>query len=43
VLINTLARLNRDVVEIAELVVGGLQEDWPVEEDPDSPFSSGDD
>jgi hypothetical protein len=43
VLINTLARLNRDVVEIAELVIGGLQEDWPVEEDPDSPFHSDDD
>ena len=40
VLINTLGRLNRDVVEIEELVIGGLNEDWPVEDDPDSPFAS---
>jgi len=42
VLINTLARLNRDVVEIEELVVGGVNEDWPVEDDPDSPFALAD-
>ena len=42
VLINTLARLNSDVVEIAELVIGGLQEDWPVDEEPESPFNRGD-
>ncbi|MFM7268064.1 MAG: DUF3531 family protein [Cyanobium sp.] len=38
VLINTLARLNRDVVEITELVIGGINDDWPVEDDPESPF-----
>ena len=38
VLINTLARLDRDVVEIAELVIGGVNEDWPVEVDPESPY-----
>jgi hypothetical protein len=42
VLINTLARLNRDVVEIEELVIGGVNEDWPVEDDPDSPFALAD-
>jgi hypothetical protein len=27
------------VVEITELVIGGLNEDWPIEEEPESPFS----
>ena len=39
VLINTLLRLDRDILEIEELLIGGLQEDWPVEEEPDSPFN----
>jgi hypothetical protein len=39
VLINTLQRLDRDILEIEELLIGGLQEDWPIEEEPDSPFS----
>jgi len=39
VLINTLQRLNRDILEIEELQIGGLQDDWPVEEEPESPFS----
>lgn len=34
VLINTLRQLDRDVVEIRELVIGGVDEDWPVEEQP---------
>ena len=38
VLINTLQCLDRDIVEIEELLIGGLQEDWPIEEEPDSPF-----
>lgn len=38
VLINALAQLDRDVVEIAELVIGGVNEDWPVEESLESPF-----
>jgi hypothetical protein len=40
VLINTLGQLNGDVVEIEELLIGGLNEDWPIEDDPDSPFDN---
>ena len=39
VLINTLRQLNADVVEIEELVVGGVNDDWPVDTHPDSPFA----
>jgi hypothetical protein len=38
VLINALGQLTRDLVEIEELLIGGLQEDWPIEEEPESPF-----
>lgn len=38
VLINTLQCLDRDIVEIEEVLIGGLQEDWPIEDEPDSPF-----
>ncbi|MFM7085631.1 MAG: DUF3531 family protein [Cyanobium sp.] len=38
VLINTLRQLDRDIVEIEELLIGGLQEDWPIEEERLSPF-----
>jgi hypothetical protein len=27
------------VLLIEELVIGGLNEDWPIEEEPESPFS----
>ncbi len=39
VLINTLAQLNSDVLEIEEVLIGGINEDWPIEEAPDSPFT----
>jgi len=39
VLINALAQLDRDVVELCELVIGGVNEDWPVEEQADALFS----
>jgi hypothetical protein len=41
VLINTFIQLNRDVVEIEELVIGGVNDDWPVEEQPEEllPFA----
>jgi hypothetical protein len=42
VLINTLARLNSDVIEIEEVLIGGINEDWPIEEAPDSPFALND-
>jgi hypothetical protein len=40
VLINALGQLNHDVVEIEELLIGGLNEDWPIEEEPDAMFAS---
>ena len=41
VLINALRQLDTDVVQIEELLIGGVNEDWPVEDHPDSPFPSG--
>ena len=35
VLINTLRQLDRDVVELRDLVIGGMNEDWPIEEEPE--------
>lgn len=39
VLINVLRQLDNDLVRIEELVVGGVNEDWPVEDQPDRAFS----
>ena len=41
VLINALRQLDTDVVQIEELVIGGVNEDWPVEDHPDSVFPAG--
>ncbi len=41
VLINTLRQIDRDVVELCELVIGGLNEDWPIEEEPEGLFLEG--
>jgi hypothetical protein len=38
VLINTLRQLDSDVVQIEELLIGGVNDDWPIEEHPDSLF-----
>ena len=38
VLINVLRQLDNDVVEIEELLIGGVNDDWPIEEEPDSLF-----
>jgi hypothetical protein len=38
VLINTLGQLDRDVVEIEELLIGGVNDDWPVEEQAEALF-----
>ena len=38
VLINALRQLDSDVVQIEELVVGGVNENWPVAEHPDAVF-----
>ena len=42
VLINSLHQLDIDVVQIKELIVGGVNDDWPVENHPDALFASGD-
>jgi hypothetical protein len=39
VLINALAQLNNDVLEIEELLIGGLNDDWPIEEQPEAMFA----
>ena len=41
VLINTLRQIDSDVVQIEELLIGGANEDWPVEEHPESLFPVG--
>ncbi len=41
VLINTLRQIDRDVVELCELVIGGRNEDWPIEEEPEELFLNG--
>ena len=43
VLINTLRQLDNDVVEIDELLIGGVNEDWPIEEQVESMFAGLDD
>jgi hypothetical protein len=40
VLINALRQLDNDVLRIEAVLVGGLNEDWPIEEDPDTLFSA---
>jgi len=41
VLVNALSQLNIDVVEIEEMVIGGLNEDWPIEDEPEALFPAG--
>ena len=41
VLINALRQLDSDVVQIEERVVGGVNENWSVEDHPDSVFPAG--
>ena len=41
VLINALRQLDSDVVQLEELVVGGVNENWPIEDHPDSVFPAG--
>ncbi len=38
VLINSLRQLDSDVVQLEELLIGGVNDDWPVEDHPDSVF-----
>ena len=38
VLINALRQLDSDVVQLEEVLIGGVNDDWPVEDHPDSVF-----
>ena len=38
VLINALRQLDSDVVQLEELLIGGVNDDWSVEDHPDSVF-----
>ena len=38
ILINSLKQIDIDVVEITEVLIGGVNQDWPVEDHPDSIF-----
>ncbi len=40
VLINCLSQMNTDIVQIEELRIGGINEDWPVENHPDAIFTT---
>ena len=40
VLINSLKQLDADVVEIEEFLIGGVNDEWPVDSHPDSIFPS---
>ena len=42
ILINVLKQMDVDVLKIEELIIGGVNQDWPVEEHPDAIFSSTD-
>ena len=39
ILINSLKQIDVDVVEIEEVLIGGVNDEWPVEDHPDSIFS----
>ena len=41
VLINVLRQLDNDVTEIEEMVIGGVNDDWPVEEQDEAIFPLG--
>ena len=40
ILINSLRQIDIDIVELQEVIIGGENEDWPVEDHPDSVFPS---
>ena len=42
ILINSLVQINEGLVEMEELLIGGMNEDWPVEDHPDSVFPTTD-
>ena len=40
VLINALTQVNADLVKLEKIIIGGINEDWPVDEHPDAIFPS---
>ncbi|ABX08711.1 DUF3531 family protein [Prochlorococcus marinus] len=40
VLINALLQVNGDVIKLEEFIIGGVNDDWPVEDHPDAIFTS---
>ena len=40
ILLNSLRQVDNDFVQISEIFVGGINNDWPVDEHPDAIFSS---
>ena len=42
VLINALYQIHADFVQIEELLIGGVNEDWEVDDHPDAVFTGGD-
>ena len=40
ILINSLKQIDVDIVELAEVFIGGENDDWPAEDHPDSIFTS---
>ena len=38
-LINALYQIDKDIVQLNEFIVGGVNTDWPVEEHPDAVFT----
>ena len=40
ILINSLQQVNKDFVEISQIYIGGVNEDWPVEDHPDAIFTT---
>ena len=41
ILINSLRQIDKDIVEIEEVLIGGVNDDWHIEDHPDSVFPSG--
>ena len=41
--INTLRQISQEVVEIEQLLIGGVNEDWPIEEQSEAMFAGLDD
>ena len=40
VLVNTLMQVDSDLVQLHEIIIGGVNDDWPVEDHPDRVFPS---